>query len=170
MDNTEHAASPPAVVAGATGISVDLIALRSCTFEDHYFESLFKDSPNPEPEDDQVDIEADVRLWFSTNERTALVQLILKAQPRTQPSWSAVVDIVGQYSASDSSVMPLAEFARGNGIAYLVPYARERLASLTSASVFETYNLPPLNVSKIWEMARVAQERSSAPKTPPSSG
>lgn len=139
--------------AGAkTDISIDLITLRRCRFDDHLFDrSVVEGIPVAAPQGESTDFEmtVDIGMWFEEGGRSAIVQLAIGIMPKSQPSWSALVDVIGKYSCGENPVLPLERFARNNGIAYLVPFARERLANLVSASVFKSFILPPMSVAEL---------------------
>lgn len=55
--------------------------------------------------------------------------------------------IVAQYRSEGEGTPTLKEFADSNGPAYVVPYARELIANITSrAGVIPTLILPPINI------------------------
>lgn len=167
----------PADKGARTDIEIDFIALRSCLFEDLLFAHTMLDAISDDESattgehasgegmeseadageqagDESADIQAEINVWLDDAQAAAMVQLIVHVQPKQQPTWRAMVDMFGKYSARENPVLPLPEFARTNGVAYLVPYVRERLASLTSASGFDTYVLPPVNVKQLTALAR----------------
>lgn len=155
------AATPsPEAQAPTTDIEVEAIVLRACHFEDRLFGATFApDSPTEEAEglalgDDGATISPEVGIWLDERQRIAFVRLLVKVEPKRQPSWAASVEVVGKYSAGDNPVLPLEKFARNNGVAYLVPFVREKLASLTAASIFGAYLFPPLSVTKLHSLAR----------------
>jgi hypothetical protein len=161
----------------APGIIVETIGLKSCRFNDHLYDSAFhpgNDLPViAHDEDEGVDLKAEVNVFFRGTEG-AVVELSLTAQPRSQPTWSANVTVFGHYLASAEPAVPLNQFAWNNGIAYLVPFARERLASLTGASIYHSYFLPPLSVPSILASAGMSPAAltessvtSSAVESPP---
>jgi preprotein translocase subunit SecB len=148
--------------------------MRSCRFEDRLFGPTDDDKERPTPPTAPVGINmgAQVTVWVAEDKRSAVVRLVIDVEPLAQPSWSASVEVVGQYSCGPSPVIPLERFARYNGIAYLVPYVRERLANLTAASVFQTFILPPIGVEELLKMsARVPKppmiEQQAIEEKPP---
>ena len=137
-----------------------MITLQACEFHDHIYESFVVGESNPSAgsdseEESGVDLNANVQVFFNESAKGALVELTIYAKPVEQPSWSARVTFVGHFVEHEHAVMPLEKFAWSNGIAYLVPFVRERLSSITSASAFSTFLLPPLSVPSILRMARV---------------
>ncbi len=156
-------ATPPVTSVAARDITIDRIALRACRFDDHLFEQTvlqIDGAPDPTPKSDRVRLSSKIGVWISPESRFALVRLIIEATPHSQPTWTAMVEVVGKYSCGEDPVIPLERFAWMNGIAYLVPYVRERLASMTAASVFETYMLPPLSVARLIELSKENPEPS----------
>jgi preprotein translocase subunit SecB len=145
--------SPPST----TDINIDNISLRACRFEDRLFDHVvLQEKPAAEGHGagEGITLNTNIDVWLDTENRSALVRLVVDVEPEQQPSWAASVECLGQYSVGDHPVIPLEKFAWSNGIAYLVPYARERLANLTSAGPFGTYILPPLSVPKLLELSR----------------
>ena len=134
-----------------TGIRINAIWLVECEFKDYGFLRLVADSDNIDEAVDeegaiQVDPLADV--WLS-EDNEAIVRLRVSIRPITQPTFSALVSYAAHYSADESTVVPLKDFVWANGIANLVPYVREKLASLTHASNYPVYYLPPLNIAAL---------------------
>lgn len=148
-----------------TDISVDTIVLRACHFDDRLFEaSVVNPSQVIEDEagvvgEDGVKIAPEIGIWLDEERKTAFVRLAVSVEPKRQPTWAAMVEMVGKYSAGENPVLPLEKFARNNGVAYLVPFVREKLATITASSIFGTYLFPPLSVAKLFSLVneRTAQ-------------
>lgn len=166
MSETEEVTRRPAY-AGAptkqTGIEIDRIVLSACEFIDRQFLAVFVDDAHAEASadgDDGADLTTEVGVWIG--EDVAFVRLRVSVVPKAQPSWAAMVEYVGRYSAGSNPVLPLEKFAWNNGIAYLVPFIREKLISLTAGSVYTTYVLPPVSVP---HLIQLAQETEGLPRT-----
>lgn len=104
-------------------------------------------------ESDEVTLRAHVRAYVDEAKRSAFLNVAISAEPEAQPTWAATVAVLAHFTAADQSVIPLEQFVWSNGIANVVPYVRERLASLTSASSFPTFNLPPISVPALLALA-----------------
>jgi preprotein translocase subunit SecB len=156
------AKSGKTTTAATSGIDVEFVALHHCVFEDRLFQHVTQGLPISDRADEEgsVELAAEVRVYLDPEETSGLVELVITAEPEAQPSWRASVGFVGKYSVvkdlGETSI-PFSKFVWSNGIAYLVPYVRERLANLTSASAFPSYHLPPLSVPKLLELAEASR-------------
>lgn len=156
MKDLTPTATPKQIAA--QGIIVESINLKSCRFDDHRFDAIFHSSAeySGEPEGDNgVDLKTEVNVFLRGDEG-AMVELSITAEPRHQPSWTANVVVIGHYTVTEAPVIPLRQFAWNNGVAYLIPFARERLASLSGASMYEPYFLPPISVPALLALAGIA--------------
>jgi preprotein translocase subunit SecB len=145
----------------SSGISISFIALQSCTFEDRAFVKLVEQAGSletPPDQSDEVTLRAKVRVYVDGGKRGAYLHLMISAEPDAQPTWTASVAVVAHFTASENSLVPLDQFIWSNGIANVVPYVRERLASLTSASVYPTFNLPPISVPALLALAGIVAD------------
>ncbi|MEZ4378423.1 MAG: hypothetical protein R3B35_09075 [Gemmatimonadales bacterium] len=159
MSRDEKVELPP------TDIEVEAISVVSCDFRDQLFSQVVVGGSPADPQLDQptgVEVTPEISVWFSGDNKRAIVSLAVRVSPETQPSWVARVEVIGRYRSGENPIMPLKRFAWNNGVAYLVPYVRERLASLTAASDYQTYQLPPLSVAKLRELAAHPASADSA--------
>jgi preprotein translocase subunit SecB len=154
-------------VPGTPGIVVDRIFVKKCEFDDEGFDRLFGgESPGPN-ETDAVNFETTVGTWFTEDDTRALVLLEFSVSPQKGATWTAKVTVVGQFRAEGpTQSVPLQAFAVTNGLAYLIPYVRERLINLTALSRFPTFYLPPLNVRQLTERAQTYTPRGVGDLTP----
>ena len=69
---------------------------------------------------------------------------------------------IGHYSAEGEGTPTLEEFSRIHAPAYVVPYARELIANITSRTgVLATLVMPPIN---IFELLKASSEASKQPE------
>lgn len=156
---TDETVVQPQSPAGGSDINVDAIFFRRCLFEDRLFEAAILTSGDPPAEvadAENVSISTKIGVFVAQDERSALVQLAVAVEPEAQPTWTATVEVVGRYSVGEHPIIPVQRFAWNNGIAYLVPFVREKLASLTSQSIFGTFLLPPLSVPALLRLAQAS--------------
>lgn len=147
-DPSTHATGEYSVVeAHDPGIRLTLVWLVSSRFEDRGLENLREGEPDFDP-GDEVDIEPLAEVWIS-DDKAALVQLTVRVSPKKEATFVAEVSYAAQYVVVSEPVMPIAEFAWGNGLANLVPFVRARLAMMTNDSRFPAYYLQPINLAEL---------------------
>jgi len=68
------------------------------------------------------------------------------------------------FEAAEQENLSLAEFARRQAPAHLIPYVRELIANITTRSVLPTLNLGPINVISMIESGQATFELQQRPK------
>jgi len=72
---------------------------------------------------------------------------------------------IGHFSSEGEGSPTLQEFAKHNAPAYIVPYARELIANITSRSgIFPTLVMPPLNVVELLKEVKKEEVLDTTPK------
>jgi preprotein translocase subunit SecB len=155
-DATANTATEPVKASTTTtDIEIDSISLSACHFEDHLFVAAVLEQnvqAAARTGEEGADLTTEIGVWIGDN--MALVRLRVNVIPKAQPTWAAIVEYVGRYSVGPNPVLPLEKFAWNNGIAYLVPFVREKLVTLTAGSIWPTYVLPPISVPTLRALAR----------------
>lgn len=138
----------------ATGIVVRGMWLNECSYEDFGFNRFVGEGAQvEESEGEEMNVEPEAEVWFN-GDHEAMVRLSVEIKPASQPSFRARVAYVAHYVGGENSIVPISEFAWGNGLAYLVPFVREKLAAITQASFYPVFYLQPINVSAFTDAAQ----------------
>lgn len=139
------------------GIEIKAIWLDTAEFRDLGLDQLLMGQNAP---DDLAGLSfhSNIESWVRKDEpdspeREAILRVTLRATPHGHPSYSVKAAYVAVYSWHQGSPMSLEDYVAGNGIANLIPYLREHLATLTQRSRFSTLFIPPLNVDELVKMA-----------------
>jgi len=127
-------------------IIVDGIFLRKLDFE------LLPENI-PENIDDGLSYGLEVKChsYFSP-EKDKLVQMVEfdLAHGVEKPPFKFQFTLQGQYHTEGEGTPSLEEFSKINAPAYMVPYARELIASMTSRiSIIPTLVIPPINIFEL---------------------
>jgi preprotein translocase subunit SecB len=153
-----------------SGIELISIWMSECSFKDFRLNRSIQEGEQQEDsEGDLLDVEHNGEVYFDDNGREAIVRLTVTVKPEAQPSFVATVSYAGFYRAGTEPKVPLPVFAWNNGMAYLVPFVREKLAALTQASDYPTVYLQPFNLAALSQGNQSAPqqlETVGAPKTP----
>lgn len=146
------AASTPNVVGDPfeSGIELVTVWMTECRFKDSGFKRFVgEDEEHVEANGDQIDVDHEAEVWFNEAETEAIVRLTVTVIPESQPSFQTSVSYAGHYRASETPKVALRDFAWSNGMAYLVPFVREKIASLTQSSFYSPVYLQPFNLSSL---------------------
>lgn len=158
---TDASGKAPSIATG--DIAIEAIVQIGASFKDLHFEKGIRGEPVPDG-GAEVSLQVDMQVLVEeATKRSALVRLAVTARPNIGALWEASAEYVAVYSVGDNPPLSLQEFAWSNGIANLVPFVRERIASLTQASNYPTYILPPISVARLRELheqSAAARERS----------
>ncbi len=104
----------------------------------------------------QVDYELEVQTMVKAPEQDdprwhGLVRLSATIRPRSQPTYELRCAYVAECSADPNVPVPFDRFLATNATAALVPYLRERVSSMTIASRFPGFVMPPVNTTEFAE-------------------
>jgi preprotein translocase subunit SecB len=157
---TSHSASTVA----SKDISIDAIVLLGSHYRDLWFERAMAGERASET-DTEVTLSVTMQVLIEQPSRqSALVRLGITARPESPALWEANAEYVAMYSVGEAAELSIDDFAWSNGFANLVPFIRERIASLTQAGNYATYVLPPVSVAKLRELyeAQAKAERERA--------
>lgn len=144
----------------ASDINIENVVMIGAYYRDVFFDEAIGGARAPEG-DTTVSLRVNMQVLIDQASRQrALVRLGITARPDGQPVWEANAEYVAVYSAGSNPPLTIEEFAWSNGIANLVPFIRERLASLTQSGNYATYILPPVSVSKLRELYEQQTEPS----------
>jgi preprotein translocase subunit SecB len=130
------------------GIFLTRVWLVSASFEDATWERILDTAKVDFDPGESMDVDPTADIWLS-DESAALVRLTIRAAPVKQPTFSVVVSYAALYTVSGTPVVPLEDFAWGNGLANLVPFVRAKIAALTGESGFPAFYLQPINLSEL---------------------
>jgi preprotein translocase subunit SecB len=146
--------STPSVVGDPFNAGIELVGvwMTECSFKDFGFNRTVQEGDqHGEAGGDQLDVEHECEVWFDEQATEAIVRLTVGVKPETQPTFEAKVSYVGYYRATANPTVTLQSFAWNNGLAYLVPFVREKLAALTQASHYQPLYLQPFNLTALTE-------------------
>jgi preprotein translocase subunit SecB len=148
----DSSSEPATESVAASDIQIETIVLLGSYYRDLHFERAIRGEPMPEG-DTEVSLGVNIQVLVEQkSRRNAIVRLSITARPEGPPIWEANAEYLAVYEMGDNPPISLTEFAWSNGIANLVPFIRERLASLTQASNYATYILPPISVARLREL------------------
>jgi preprotein translocase subunit SecB len=124
-----------------SGYSIEKIYVQHQVLEDK--------RAGPEREHGQVGLGWDWRFLPTNPEPRFEVRLRVSVEPSAERDDYVSVSLVGRFKIEvPSPTVPLKDFVRFQAVAIMMPYARQHISALTSASYYGTYYLPSINVAE----------------------
>ena len=119
----------------------------------------------PDPKDLKYGLDVSIENAISPDKKTLSQEVTFDlSYELDNPAFKLIFTFLGQYSFEEPGVPNIDEFAWINGPAYIVPYARELIANITSRiTALPTLILPPINVH---ELIEESERRKAAHEKP----